>query len=145
MKFRSDFVTNSSSSSFVIAYQKCPELDSDTLAKYPFLKNFNKIIETILFTEGRYNDTTAGHKIETIEDLNQYFLSQYSWQKNLSIEDILEDDAYLAGQYHECVAALEKGSNIVIKRVDYSDDTITSMIKVLASGDMGFELIVDGE
>ncbi len=53
MKIRSDFVTNSSSSSYVIAYKG---LD----ANHPSI--LNKMIEIVLFSDGGY-ETTRGEKV----------------------------------------------------------------------------------
>ena len=38
MKIREDFVTNSSSSSYVIAYKASPNFDEETIQRYPILK-----------------------------------------------------------------------------------------------------------
>lgn len=70
MKIRNDYVTNSSSSSYVIAYKSLPEIDEETLKKYPFLKNYGKLIETVLFTGGD-NETNAGTVSRTKEEYDE--------------------------------------------------------------------------
>lgn len=142
MKIRSDYVTNSSSSSYVIAYKSLPEIDEETLKKYPFLKNYGKLIETVLFTEGD-NDTTAGTVLRTKEEYDDNFISEYGWRDNATVESILKDDDYLVDMYNKAIEYLEKGFNILDKRVDYNDTYCQNMIRELAEDKENFVILED--
>lgn len=142
MKIRQDFVTNSSSSSYIIAYQQIPEIDAETLKKYPMLSCFNKLIETVLSANGSCNDTTAGEKIIDKDALDAYFKNYYGWD-NQTLEEIFEIEEYAKEQYDKCVAALERGCKILIKRVDYCDETTNNMLRMLGEYNTGVE-IIDG-
>lgn len=60
MKIREDFVTNSSSSSYVIAYKASPNFDEETIQRYPILKGFTTVLESVLLAANDYGDTTEG-------------------------------------------------------------------------------------
>lgn len=142
MKIRNDYVTNSSSSSYVIAYKSLPEIDEETLKRYPFLKNYGKLIDTVLFTEGD-NDTTAGTVSRTKEEYDDNFISEYGWRDNTTVESILKDDDYLVDMYNKAIEYLEKGFNILDKRVDYNDTYCQNMIRELAEDKENFVILED--
>lgn len=139
MKTRNDFVTNSSSSSYVIAYKSFPEFDEETIAKYPFLKNYGNLIEKVLFTEGE--ETTAGKVFKTKEEWDKYFIDMYGWRNADTIEKVLEDDKCLADNYNKVIKHLEKGFNILDKRVDHNDSYCSNMLRELAEDKENFVIL----
>ena len=142
MKIRSTFVTNSSSSSFVIAYKDFPEIDRETLDKYPLLKHYKKLIEKILFTEDNL-DTTEGEVCCTKEDFDEYILDNYGW-RNSTLEEILEDDDYLTNLYNDALKYIEDGFNILCKQVGYDNTYFYEMVESLAEDEENF-VILEGE
>ena len=115
MKLRTDFVTNSSSSSFVIAYKEFPNLDEDILNRYPFLRNINEMVEKILFSAGSsYDETTEGVLCKDEESFNKYFLDRYG-----SSQDTLET-LFINSPY--CKEDYEK-----IKETEYYQDYLDNL------------------
>lgn len=139
MKSRADFVTNSSSSSYIIAYQDIPEIDSETIAKYPMLANFKQLMNLILFSASDYLDTTKGVKYTSKEDVLNIFLSDWGYD---TIEEVIESgEDYLVKQIEKCFEAIDNGYTILMKDVDYSDDTIRRIFRTLGEIDTGIKVI----
>lgn len=133
MKIRSDFVTNSSSSSYVIAYKG---LDTP----HPSIKSLNKMIEIVLFSDGGY-ETTRGEKVRTIDELDSYMVDTYGYSDLNTIDKLLSADSYTKKIHTECVKALNEGYTILFKDVRYSDETLSALLHDIANEDIGVKIL----
>lgn len=134
MKIRSDFVTNSSSSSFVIAYKNKLETDDKTLSQYPFLRAYPEIIERTLKpdTDFGFDGDEGLYVFHDIDEYNEYFLDRYAWNNSQTVEDIIGEDEYLRNRYNKTAEYINADYAIAVKRVDNWDDDTINFLRSIA-------------
>ena len=114
MKIRTGFVTNSSSSSFVISYNEN-----------------NNLVTSILDVTG-----AETWKIERIYDIND-FLDEYCYD---SLEKALDNEDE-GGLFHTVKNALEQGKTVCLKDIGYSADEYIKVLKILENQFDDFEIL----
>lgn len=135
MKVRNGFVTNSSSSNFVIAYK------SDSSVP---IKAFPKMVKYILESTGEYHQTEKAEIIRNIDSYNEYFLDRYGYSNDQTIQDIINEDSRLQEIYDSAIDYLNAGYVIAVKRIDNWDEDISGLIREMNDKD-NFIILEDDE
>lgn len=142
MKKRIDFVTNSSSSCYVIAYKSDIHIDEDTKKKYPFIKLYDRLIQSIADAED-YIDTDKATVYKTLEDYTVDFLDRYLYYGS-SISEIVENNEYAGEEYEQAKSYFENGYFVMRKRVGDHNNSLIDVIKTMSYDNDNF-IVMSGD
>jgi hypothetical protein len=126
MKIRNGFVTNSSSSSFLIAI-KVPTEDQlkslSLLDCYPAIHTMFNVINGLFDVEA--NDVTS---------LNKWFTDRHRDYKNNTLKQIIENNPSLKERYKKYLEYINDGMSIFYANIDYNETQLINKISDLNDG-----------
>lgn len=111
MKIRLDYVTNSSSSSYLIAYRK------------PGDEYHSAVLDLFLDADSDY-DSARATRIHSIQELDKFLLNDMSWSGCKTVDDLLKYDESLRPTYDKAKAALQDGYTVAFKDISYNNETL---------------------
>jgi len=117
-KTRLGFVSNSSSSSFIVPFK-------DKKQKFTIEYDVEMLMEML---KRGFGETELRTIIESEQDLINYLEERYSGRTPLSIDELLKSN-WLKNIYDEVMIYLNNEESVVLCDVDYGDDLLNEFIK----------------
>ena len=121
MKIRKDFVTNSSSSNFIIIY-KPTAINEDNL----YIVGLEKLLNYIV------ND---GKKIHTLDELDKHFINSYKYYDYSSLEELLKEKSYIKEEYDNYKQKIINGFIISIISVEDDQEKYISLLSSIENNE----------
>ena len=142
VKIRTDFITNSSSSNFLIAFKSLPLIDDDTIKKYPFLNAYAELIEeTLLNTDSSWDYERESKIFSSLKEYEEDILDKYSWGEYNTIKKLCEHKDWINESYSSVKKYMKMNYKILDKNISLHDITTNNLIKRLAENNPDFVII----
>lgn len=120
MKIRTGFVSNSSSSSFILP------VSEDVVDIKISLDDFLKVFEN----SDRENSINI--HIHTVTELEQYIVRNYGCRGD-SIEKVLKEESYAKEMYDDIKTFLDKGQTVLVGDISYHDRLGEKMLEAFGA------------
>lgn len=118
MKIRKFFVSNSSSSSFILPVDG----DSDKFTITISLEDLMRMVEN-------GGDSSIDGYISSKDDLDAFIIGHYAYGNYRELEEIFENDEYVKERYNKIFSILNSGKRVLVGEIDYNDSSLESIIK----------------
>lgn len=118
MMIRLGFVSNSSSSSFIISTNKTDETIKVEV-------NLIDLIETF----GEYGESGLKRVVKTKQELDEHYINEYGWSKCNTLEKIFNDEEWIRIEYEKILKEIESGKVVIFGEIDYNKSDMLYFLK----------------
>lgn len=138
MKFRQDYVTNSSSSSYIIA-ARTVKTDGDSVLK-SYADSYTSLLAALMMCEN--GETRAAIGFDTKQDFERYLIENYSYYgEEHTLETVLSHSNWIRVLWEKASDLYDKGFFLFEKYIDYNDDGLSQLIKTAAMNNENFIIL----